>query len=66
MFRASSQKVIQATKTLPSARSVIPNNKPAPPSFFGCLFAWLAPLKAKREHLSGVDETIGVNSQEKN
>lgn len=66
LFRAFSQNEDQTTKTLPSTSRVIPNNKPAPPSFFSCLFAWLAPLKTRKDHLSAVDETIKANSQEKN
>ncbi|KAI7896247.1 uncharacterized protein EV154DRAFT_492783 [Mucor mucedo] len=63
--KASTKKAIPAKKTLPSTSRAAPVSKPASPSFFGCLFAWLAPLKAKRDHVSDVDETIGIKSQEK-
>ena len=46
----------------PSKR-LTPNNQPPPPSFLGCLFGWLGPLRSKRE--SGVDESIQVPVKEK-
>lgn len=42
--------------TKPVTKPAIPNNQPPPPSFLGCLFGWLGPLRGKKDTTLAVDK----------